>query len=295
MDSQRVACFLEMVKTLSFTKAAENLFISQSAVSRNIRALESELKLELFERNSKNVVLTPAGQIIYDGFLELESRFESICKEASLAQQGYYGEIRIGFLQEFILDAIPYALNAFEMLYPNISIIISTAPPQNLSPKLRDGSIDFFVGGHDLNSENNPQIVIGHRRIGLTIPSTHPLANKPGPFSLKDFENDIFVTVPETAAPARKNLFARCAKAGFVPKTETAPDVGTVMYWVELGRCVSILYYNTAIAGNPRLKFIEMDDIASTDAIITWNEEHENPCKQVFIDFIRNYRWPKEK
>ena len=295
VDSQRIACFIEMAKTLNFTKAADNLFLSQSAISRNIRALEAELNLELFERNSKKVVLTRSGKIILDGLLELTERFEDIKKEAALAQQGYYGEIRIGFLQEFILDAIPYAINAFEHLYPNINVLISTAPPQNLIPKLHDGSIDFFVGGRDLNTVNYPQIVVGHRRIGLTVPATHPLANETRPLTLKDFENDTFVTVPEEAAPARKNLLTRCAKRGFIPKVMTAPDVGTEMHWIELGRCISILYYNTAIAGNPNLRFIEMEDISSTDAVIAWNEDYANPCKKVFSDFIREYHWPMEK
>ncbi|MGN1002886.1 MAG: LysR family transcriptional regulator [Oscillospiraceae bacterium] len=295
MDSQRIACFLELEETLSFTKAAENLFLSQSAVSRNIHALEAELQMELFERNSKKVVLTPSGQIMLDGIYELKERFDEVQKEAMLARKGLYGELRIGFLQEFILDSIPYAINAFELLYPNINVIISTAPPQLLTPKLKDGAIDFFVGGHDLNTANYPEIFICHRRIGLTVSADHPLANAQGPLSLKDFENDVFVTIPEEAAPARKNLLTRCAKCGFYPKTLTAPDVGTILNLIELGRCVSILYYNTAIAGNPHLRFIEMDDIGSTNAVIFWNEEQRNPCKQVFIDFMRNYRWPREK
>lgn len=293
MDSQKIVCFLEMAKSLNFSKSAENLFLSQSTVSRNISALEDELQLKLFKRNSKNVALTQAGQIIYDGFEELKARFEDIHASATRAQQGHYGEIRIGFLPEFFLDMIPEALNAFEALHPNIGIVTLTTPSQNPLSTLQDGSIDFFVGGKDLNNTAGySHVVVGHRRIGLTISKSHALGSSTGPFSLDNFSNDLFATLPETAAPAQKNLLCRCAKRGFIPRIICAPDVDTIMLWIELRKCISILYYSSAIAGNPNLRFIEMDDILSTDSAIFWNNENLNHCKKTFIDFISGYHWP---
>ena len=146
MDSQKIRCFLEIAKDLSFTRAADRLYMSQSAVSRSIRALETEMQLELFERNSKNTVLTPAGQIMAEGLAELRDSYDQLLQKARSANEGYLSELKIGVLQEFMLDVFPYALNTFELRYPDIAVSLITEPLEILRKKLSEGKIDFLVG-----------------------------------------------------------------------------------------------------------------------------------------------------
>lgn len=293
MDSQKIRCFLEIARDLSFTRAADSLYMSQSAVSRSIRSMESELQLELFERSSKNTALTPAGQIMAEGLEELTESWEQLIQRARAAHHGYTSELKIGVLQEFMLDVFPYALNAFELQHPEISISLITEPLETMRKKLASGQIDFLVGcREDMLLENTRGVPIAPRRIGLAVSSRHPLANAEHRLSLKDFEKDLFVVLPKEAAPAYKNLVVRCSRRGFVPKIEIAPDILTIMLLVETGRGVCILYENTALLGNPNIRFLEMEDMPPIMAAINWTEERMSFGKRLFIDYISKYKWP---
>lgn len=292
MDSQKIRCFLEIAKDLSFTRAADRLYMSQSAVSRSIRSLETEMQLELFERSSKNTVLTPAGQIMAEGLGELSDSYDQLLRKARSANKGYLSELKIGVLQEFMLDVFPYALNTFELQHPDIAVSLITEPLEILRRKLSEGKIDFLVGcREDMLLDTTKSVPIAKRRIGLAVSSRHPLAGAERELNLKDFENDLFVVLPKEAAPAYRNLIVRCSRRGFVPRIEIAPDILTIMLWVEAGRCVCILYENTAIMGNPNIRFLEMEDMPPIMAAINWTEDNLSPAKQLFIDYISGYKW----
>ncbi len=292
MDSQKITCFLEIVRTRSFTQAADNLFLSQSAISRNIAAIENELNMKLFDRRSKYLTLTPAGKILSDGLAKIREDYRNLVSAAKEAQTGYTGEIRIGILQEFMMASFPRVLNAFEKEHPDINIVIVTEPVNVLREKLLNGEINFVLGGQeDMDIVGEPNIHIGGRKIGLVISAHHPLVNADRALTLEDFKNDTFVTLPDNVAPARKNLLIRCAKRGFVPKVVTAQDFTTLMMWVELNRCVSILYENTTIIGNPYIRFIEMEEIVPADASISWCEKHLDESCRIFIEFLHTIKW----
>ncbi len=307
MDIQGIICFLELAKTLSFTKAAERLFMSQSAVSRKIQALEADLHMSLVERTPKTVSLTTAGRVMAEGLSQMADEYHALYLRAQNMSCGFSGELHIGVMPEFMLDVFPLMLNEFERHHPDIYLSLSNEPMDKLRAKLMDGSLDFVVGGRlDLDLQYVPNIQtirIGRRRLGIALSSVHPLAGAGHPLSLSDFKDDIFVTLPDDVAPARKNLYIRCANAGFVPKVKTAADLSTILLWVETGRCVCILYQNSSLLGNPRIKFAEMEnpvpdcmeDLVPTHAEILWNGSvTHNPCKPVFAQYITQYHWPLE-
>ena len=295
MDDQKLLCFLEVSRTMSFTKAAENLFLSQSTISRNISILEEETKLILFDRSKKNLILTAAGEIVAAGFEKIAEEYTALIVRAQNAQAGHIGLIRIGILQNFMLDKFPDVLNTFEKDHPEIQVSISTGQISVLRDKLLSGEIDFVLGGQeDLNIIGQPCIKVGNRKIGMAISSNHPLANHKGILQLEDFQDDIFATLPENNAPARKNLLMRCAKIGFVPKIKTAPDLTTLMLWIELNRCISIMYLNPTLVGNSHIRFIEMPQLVPGDASISWCEKNLNQCSRTFISFIQEINWINE-
>ena len=305
MDIQNLICFLELAKTLSFTKAAERLFMSQSSVTRRIQALEAEWKMPLFDRSSKNVVLTAAGKAMAEGLNRISDDYAELYLKAQNIHEGCSGEIAIGVMPEFMLNAFPSMLTSFERQYPDIHFELLSAPLEKLRSKLLAGTLDFVIGGRlDLGLKNHPQIgsiLIGYRKLGIAVSAQHPLADSQAPLSLSQFKDDIFVTLPDSVVPARRNLYIRCANCGFVPKVRTAADLSTILLWVETGRCICIIYQNSSLIGNPRLRFLEiqdlvppcMEDLVPTEAEIMWNEATmSNTCKPTFIDYIRSYPWP---
>jgi DNA-binding transcriptional LysR family regulator len=292
MDDQKIRCFLETAHTLSFTKAADRLFISQSAVSRSVHALEDELGITLFDRNSKNVVLTPAGKVMMDGLEPIMQRMSALHKQALLVHQGSVGEIRVGLPKEFMVAPFMMALNSFEKAHPDIPLSVITETVDGLSAKLFQNEVDFAIGcRHDMGLVTEPHIDIGKRRVGLAISTQHPLAEHEGRLCLADFKDDVFAVLPDSSAPAKKNLIIRCKRLGFTPNVLIVPDVSTIMLQVVFNKCVSILYDSASIQGNEYIKFLEMDEIEPVTASINWLDNTENRNKQVFIDYFLKYNW----
>ena len=97
MTSQQMKCFLAVASCGSFTTAAEQLFLSQSAVSYHVRSLEKEYDFELFERNSHGVRLSPAGESFYRSMTVISEEYlQAIDRARQFGKQGEH-QIRICF------------------------------------------------------------------------------------------------------------------------------------------------------------------------------------------------------
>src|SRR6056297_2677121 len=137
--------FYQVAVDLSFSKAAEKLFISQSAVSQNIKNLEKELKTKLFIRSTKNVQLTEAGNVLFEhiepAFNLIENGEKSI-KEINALKKG---EIHIGANDTISKDYLLPYLSKFHQLYPNIQIKITNRTSSTCISLLIQNKVDFII------------------------------------------------------------------------------------------------------------------------------------------------------
>ncbi|MFP4021763.1 MAG: LysR family transcriptional regulator [Halanaerobium sp.] len=137
--------FYQVAVNLSFSKAAENLFISQSAVSQNIKNLEEELKTDLFIRSTKNVQLTEAGRILFDHIepaFNLIKNGEKSIREINALKRG---EIHIGANDTISKDYLLPYLNKFHQLYPDIQIQITNRTSSTCIDLLQQNKVDLII------------------------------------------------------------------------------------------------------------------------------------------------------
>ena len=137
--------FYQVAVDLSFSKAAEKLFISQSAVSQNIKNLEKELETKLFIRSTKNVQLTEAGKILFEhiepAFNLIENGEKSI-KEINALKRG---EIHIGANDTISKDYLLPYLKKFHQLYPEIQIQITNRTSSTCIELLKQNKVDLII------------------------------------------------------------------------------------------------------------------------------------------------------
>jgi DNA-binding transcriptional LysR family regulator len=151
--------FYYVAKFKSITQAAEELFISQPAVSQAIKQLESLIGGSLFFRTSKGVRLTPEGEVLYK---YVSSGYEHITLGESKFKELFTletGEIRIGAsdmtLQFYLLDY----LEEFQKLYPKVKIKVTNVPTPEILEYLRSGKIDFGVVSEPVSQYKGLKIV----------------------------------------------------------------------------------------------------------------------------------------
>ena len=142
VDFDQLTTFLEVAKLRNFSRAGEKLFLSQSAVSAQIRQLEQEYGARLLDRSGKRVCLTPAGEVLFEyGARLLALRAESL---RAVTDQGTSprGVLAIGANEATCLYVLPKAFEEYRRLYPQVRITIY----RNFSRKCRRDGICVLIG-----------------------------------------------------------------------------------------------------------------------------------------------------
>ena len=134
---------MTVVETGSIRKAAETMGLAQSAVSRQILAVEGELRVRLFERQSNGVVLTPEGEIFMRHARENKAQLERVRAEISTLQGLRNATVRVAIVESFAHQLLPTAIGAFRTKHPSISYQCFVAVTGSVVKAVRDGVADF--------------------------------------------------------------------------------------------------------------------------------------------------------
>lgn len=142
---KQIKYFQAIVKYKSFTEAAEECYISQSAISQQMRALEQELGVKLINREKHKFSLTPAGEHFYKRSLILVEDFERLCRETARIARKETAELHIGYLKCYGGQEFQLAVAAFSEKYPKISVQIINGNHEELYDELRLGKVDLIL------------------------------------------------------------------------------------------------------------------------------------------------------
>ncbi|MCW3805415.1 LysR substrate-binding domain-containing protein [Plebeiibacterium marinum] len=137
--------FLSVAENLSFSKAAEEMFISQPAVTKHIKELESRLKSTLFERKGNRIYLTKAGKLNYEYLKKIKHQYEELEFELGRLNDTFKGTLRIGASSTISQYVIPEALASFYKKYPKIDLHLLSGNSYEIQQKLINEQIDIAL------------------------------------------------------------------------------------------------------------------------------------------------------
>ncbi|WP_334117221.1 LysR family transcriptional regulator [Ligilactobacillus sp.] len=142
---RQMRCFASVVECGSFTEAAERCFISQSAVSQQIKSLEQELGVSLLLRKNRGFSLTPAGRYFYEGCVRILKEADELKENTTRMGTGSKASLRIGYLNLYNGQELYQAISEFSGSFPEVSIEISPGTHEQLYNGLRSGRIDMAL------------------------------------------------------------------------------------------------------------------------------------------------------
>ncbi|MDO6388828.1 LysR family transcriptional regulator [Pontibacter sp. BT731] len=147
MLSHRHEIFMEVARLLSFTKASQTLFISQSAISKHIKALEEFYKTGLFERLGNSVVLTPAGRLLYDKLLSAKQLQHELFQDFKQLSENFSPQVNmvLGASTTISLYILPPVLSAYLQKNPNVQLDLKNRNSENILKALLDHEIDLGI------------------------------------------------------------------------------------------------------------------------------------------------------
>ena len=146
MNLTAIVYFITVSKYESFSKAAEELYISQPAISRQIQNLEEELNVSLFARTGKNVTLTEEGKDLLPIAKTICASVEEMQKRATQLQRNQEINIKIGYPNMTVMEYLPKLLRAFSLDYPSVKInLINVMPIDNVREQLKNFCVDAII------------------------------------------------------------------------------------------------------------------------------------------------------
>jgi DNA-binding transcriptional LysR family regulator len=243
MDSRQLEYFVAVAEELSFTRAAQRLFTVQSTVSAAVRSLESDLKTTLFDRSTRRVSLSAAGQALLPeakAALEALDRARAAVEEAST---GLRGSVRIGTMTRLGLVDLADLLGAFYQRYPLVDVQVTTSPSgsSGLSDDVRHGRLDVaLVGLKRADLAGLEARELATVPFVVLVPSTHRLAER-SEVSLDDLAGERFVDMLPGFGN-RTNVDRAFDAAGLPRRVRVeVPDLTTVPEYVRAGLGVAVV------------------------------------------------------
>jgi DNA-binding transcriptional LysR family regulator len=244
MEIRWLEAFLAVAEELHFGRAAARLRMAQSPLSQTIRRLERELDVTLFDRSTRSVALTPAGEALlphaHRVFEELE-----LARQATRAVTGvFYGTVRIGFSGALNHLTLPPLTRAVRQRYPEVTLeLVGRVMTRDGVAQIERGALDLaFVA---LPVDPSPLVrtrLISREPLGVALPVDHPLAGDPD-VDLAELADDGFITTPAAAGSGLQEAALRaCVDAGFRPRVvQEITDPYMILTLVAAGVGVALM------------------------------------------------------
>lgn len=264
MEIKTLKTFISVAKLKNFSAAAKELFTAQPNVSRQISELEKELDTKLFIRNTREVNLTAAGQILLPEAIEIvanNTRVTNLITAAKNKQQ----MLRIGYLASACSTFFPQLVNQFSKLYPNVKItIVEMTSKQQLNALLENKiDISFARPQPSLEKKRFCCSEIYTDSLVAAIPNDHHLADQQQ-LSFNELAEENFVLFkPEESMDLHHHIVSNCEKNGFTPNiTSHHGNIRSLMTVVSAGLGISIVPSCVEYLGINACRFIAMQELS---------------------------------
>lgn len=289
MELRHLKYFKIVAEELHFTRAAEKLFIAQPALTRQIKQLEKELDVLLFNRSKRVVTLTEAGKFLYEAAEDIFSTIEQVKSRTKQIETGLIGKIKVGYVGSAMISVLPKLITTLQKTQPDLHLELfeMTAKLQMEQLKAKKLDIGFMripQEEKDLNTE-----VIFIETYSLVLPANHPKNDK-NYKGLHEFTKENFILTPRNAGERYfDNIISLFTTAGFSPNIvhESVYENATIRL-VENNIGISIFPTSFKNAFNAKVKFIELKDIPNRlELSIVWRKDNDNPSLLMMLKIIK--------
>lgn len=241
MDLRHLRYFLHVAEEMHFGRAAQQLGISQPPLSKQIRALEDELGVRLFDRTSRRVRLTEAGRLFAPEARKALDQADKAAQIARRAQRAEIGRLGLGFTTSGpFVPLVARALHRFRQSYPDVELILREQGRDEQIEGVRTRQLDIGIV-RDYRTPVLPEGMVAQclqrEEMILALREDHRLARRAEPPRIADLEDEPLVLYgPPNGTGFTEHFFALCEEAGFVPKiAHEARSLSTLLGLVAAG------------------------------------------------------------
>lgn len=292
MNSKQLKCFVSVAESRSFSKAAEQHYMTQAAVTQQVRKLESLVGAELINRKSRPISLTPMGEIFLREAHGILMRMDTAVQHTREASTGLSGTLRIGYTKGYEHSHLPAKLRRFHHDFPQVLVTCCRCDTDVLANGLINDEYDVIFTWDSTNICQNPQIEVRlQEKVPLVVAlyGAHPLARHTS-LTRKDLKNEIllFMTPSSTGDSLGDNHFIRMyQKAGYQPNIlMRSNDVESILMMISAEEGISVLPSSCVhrLSEADNLVFVPLEGENETEDILAvWKKDNRSPSLQQFL------------
>ena len=280
--------FLALAKDLHFRKAAERLYISQPGLSRQIKQMEEDLGICLFERHNRKVELTKAGTYLQKEIKDVFKQLDDIIEHAKLLNDGLDGNLKLGFVGSAMQNVIPDLLLKYKSKHPHVLFSLTEMDNEKQIQALLNREIDVgFVRMERVPRDINIQPIF-EDTFSLVLPKDHPL-DESNFENLSQFKEEAFILFESSFNESyHEKVMQIFDHSNFSPIiSHQTVNASTIFRLVEKKFGVAIVPTSLKLGYNMNIKFIELNNIPQRTTLqVVWNNMNMNPVLNSLINTL---------
>lgn len=291
MDIDQMRGFLETAREKSFTKAAEKLFLTQPAVSLQVKALEVELGTRLFERRGKQILLTNAGRLLYERSEEVLDLVARVHQDIASLGELKTGQLRVGTSDTNCAYILPPVVKAFREAYPGVELRLTDRMSAEVVRLVFEGSVDFGLATLPVAESRVKTEFLFVRDDVVICPLDHPLVRL-DEVSLRQV-TDYPMLMLEQGSTSRALLDRVLQEAGLT--AQVAMELGSIEVmkrFVEIGLGVALVP-EVAVREDVlarKIAAVRVVDLPAREVgLVRRRSGHLSRAAEVFLDYLKNH------
>ncbi|WP_028935742.1 LysR substrate-binding domain-containing protein [Pseudonocardia spinosispora] len=286
MELRHLAGFVAVAEELHFGRAAARLHMSQSPLSQQIRLLERDLGVDLFERSTRSVRLTAAGRAFLEPARDVLASASVARRAARTSGHGEVGQVSLGFAGVSSAVTLPVLTRAVAGRLPGIELALHG--PQYSGEtvgRIADGSLDLGFASVS-GSRGVATRLVRRDPLMVAVADVHPFAERPS-VALADLTDERFVAFPSGRGSEVRELAMRsCLEAGFSPGVvQEAPDSLSLLAMVGAGVGVALVVEAARTIRLDHVVFVPLEEPAPVlQVCLVWRHNDDSAILRAVLD-----------
>lgn len=295
MNINQLKYFIAVAEYRSFTKAANQYYISQTAITQQIHALEEQMGVSLFDRTRRPITLTPAGNVFLIEAKAIVERMNTALSRVHDASTGLVGTLRIGYTKGYERSNLSNILRNFHLDYPNILITCYRCDTDMLAAGLFNNDYDMIFTWDSTNILQEDTIeykLMELAPLSVALYNSHPLARR-NSLSRRELKGEPILYMSPSGSPESygdNHFLELYRQAGYQPNILfRSSDIESILMMVAAEEGISILpsYVTNKLTDADNLIFVPLIGKGEFEQIIAvWRKDDKSPALRHFIDRI---------
>ena len=287
MELKHLRAFVVLAEELHFGRAAERLCIVQPALSMQIKSLEEELQVRLFERDRHKVALSETGVLFLPEARATLHQAQRAEQTARLSSQGEIGTLRIAFVSSVLPELLPSLMRAMHSRYPRITLELKDMPTPDQIAALHDNKLDFGLIRLPVHGAGVETRVVLEESFVVAVPARHALSRlkRISPTDLR--ERPVFMLARRYAPGFYDEILVAFKQQGVALQIERElGEFTTMLALIAAGLGIGVIPAQAAIALPPKVTARPLDLRNHRTGIGIAYTQLDSATKRAFVDVV---------